>query len=157
VLTYQHHLFDVLTGFILALYCFFLFPDPALKLSVVPNRRIGIYYFVGALLLLVIAWRIRSWALILLWPSASMAIVGSAYLRRGPGIYGKRAGRLPVWSHIVLAPTLAGQRLSLAHYRRQCRPWDEVVSGLWIGRKLSDVEAADAARRGITAVLDLTA
>jgi protein-tyrosine phosphatase/membrane-associated phospholipid phosphatase len=157
VLTYQHHLIDVLTGFILAAYCFFLFPDPMLSLSLIPNRRVGIYYVAGALLLLVIAWRIRSWALILLWPSASMAIVASAYLHRGPGIYQKRAGRLPLWSHLVLAPILLGQRLSLGHYRRQCRAWDDVAPGVWIGRKLSDVEATEAVKRGTTAVLDLTA
>src|SRR5207302_1356059 len=38
----------------------------------------------------------------------------------------------------------------------QCGPWDEVVPGVWIGRKLNDKEAADAIRQGVTAVLDLT-
>ena len=34
--------------------------------------------------------------------------------------------------------------------------WDEVVPGVWIGRVLSDAEAAEACD-GVTAVLDLTA
>ena len=54
-------------------------------------------------------------------------------------------------------PLLAGQALSLLYYRRQCRAWDTVAPGLLIGRKLSDAEAAEAVRQGVTAVLDLTA
>jgi protein-tyrosine phosphatase len=52
---------------------------------------------------------------------------------------------------------LLGQYLSLLHYRRQCRPWDEIISNVWIGRKLSNREAEGAVRSGVTAVLDLSA
>ena len=45
----------------------------------------------------------------------------------------------------------------MRYYRRQCRAWDEVTPQVWIGRKLSDREAADAVRKGVTAVLDVTA
>ena len=51
---------------------------------------------------------------------------------------------------------LLGQYLSLQYYRRQCRPWDAVVPGVLIGRKLSDAEAQEAVHQGVTAVLDLT-
>ncbi len=57
----------------------------------------------------------------------------------------------------VLAPVLLGQHLSLVHYRRQCRPWDEVVPGLRIGRVLNREEANVVIGQGVTAVLDLTA
>jgi len=50
-----------------------------------------------------------------------------------------------------------GQHLSLVHYRRQCRPWDEVVANLWIGRVLNDQEATRIVEQGVSAVLDLTA
>ena len=75
----------------------------------------------------------------------------------GPRIYRKENGRLPWSARLLLAPCLAGQRVSLWHYRRQCRPWDEAAPGVLIGRQLGDEEAADAARAGVTAVLDLTA
>ena len=38
-----------------------------------------------------------------------------------------------------------------------CRPWDEVIPNVWIGRKLSNREAEAAVRSGVTAVLDLSA
>jgi hypothetical protein len=49
-----------------------------------------------------------------------------------------------------------GQHLSLFYYRRQGRPQDEVISRVWIGRKLNPIEADRVVRQGITAVLDLT-
>src|SRR5439155_19652867 len=49
------------------------------------------------------------------------------------------------------------QYLSLLHYRRQCRPWDEVIPNVWIGRKLSNREAERAVCTGVTALLDLSA
>jgi len=156
VLTYQHHVLDVAGGFILAAYAIFLFPQNRKKLSVLPNRRLGAYYACGSVLLLAVTWKFRSWALLMLWPSAAMAIVACAYYGAGPGIYRKSAGTLPWSAKLALAPTLFGQYLSLLHYRRQCRPWDEVTPQIWIGRVLSSAEAAQAIERGVTAVLDLT-
>ena len=57
----------------------------------------------------------------------------------------------------MLAPVLLGQQLSLRYYTRQCRAWDEAAPGVWIGRVLTDAEAAEAVTAGVTAVLDLTA
>ena len=57
----------------------------------------------------------------------------------------------------MLAPILIGQYLSLVYYRRQCRAWDEVVPGMLIGRTLTEAEAAEVVKQGVTAVLDLTA
>ena len=48
---------------------------------------------------------------------------------------------------LVLAP-LAGQKLSLRYYQRQCLAWDEAAPRVWIGRKLTDREAAEAVRAG---------
>jgi protein phosphatase len=52
---------------------------------------------------------------------------------------------------------LLGQRLSLFHYRRHCAAWNELTPRVWIGSKLSQGEAMEIKRRGVTAVLDLTA
>jgi protein-tyrosine phosphatase len=63
---------------------------------------------------------------------------------------------LPLSSRFVLGPLLAGQWLSLLYYRRQSRTWDAVTERLWIGRRLSDREAADAVDAGVSSVIDLT-
>lgn len=157
VFTYQHHVIDVVGGLALAVVCFWAVPETAPAEPVVPNSRVGGRYLAGAVmvgLLALAGWR---WTAPLLWPAASLAIVGIAYFGAGPGIFRKAGGRLPFSTRVLLGPCLVGQHLSLLYYRRQCRPWDEVAPGVLIGRRLSDAEAAAAVRAGVTAVLDLTA
>jgi protein-tyrosine phosphatase/membrane-associated phospholipid phosphatase len=157
ILTYQHHLIDIIGGFILAGYCFYFFPDCVSELKVSGNSRLGIYYGAGAVVLATLAPIARSWGLLLLWPATALAIVSVAYFGRGPAAFRKTNGRLPWSAWLVLAPCLLGQSFSRIYYRRRCRPWDPVTSGVWIGAKLSRTEANAAIRSGVTAVLDLTA
>ncbi len=155
VLTYQHHLVDVAGGALLAAICFHLFPGE--RLPVIPNPAIGRLYAAGAALLVAAGLLTRPWGAFLAWPAFALGSAAAAYFGRGPGLYRKRDGRIPVATKIALAPLLLGQRLSLARYRRVSTPWDEVMPGLFLGRQLDDAEAAAAVRRGVTAVLDLTA
>jgi protein-tyrosine phosphatase len=93
---------------------------------------------------------------VLVWPGLALAVVCAAYCGLGPAVFRKDGGRVSLFARVLLAPYTLGQRLSLAYYARQCRPWDEVSHGVWMGRKLTDKEAAEATRLGVTAVLDLT-
>ena len=154
--THQHHLIDVAAGFLLAVVCFYAVPDSPLRLPVVKNLRIGAYYTAGAAAAAFLCWAGWPQTAILIWPAAAMAIVATAYGGLGPGVFRKTDGRLPLSTRLVLGPLLLGQRLSLLYYRRQCRPWDEVVPGVWIGRQLNDAQAAEAVGQGVTAVLDLS-
>lgn len=157
LLTYQHHVMDVVGGFALAGYSFYLFREEQTKLPVTPNLRVGGYYAMGAILLGLLVLVGRGWWVLLLWPAVALGIVASAYFGKGPGIYRKIQGRLPKSTWWVLGPCLLGQYASLLHYRRQCRAWDAVLPKVWIGRKLNNREATAAVQAGVTAVLDLTA
>ncbi len=157
VLTWQHHLVDVLGGLVLAGFAFYLLPGSQMRLAVVPNVRIGSYYAAGSLLLLAPAPALWPWGVFLLWPAAALGMVAAAYFGLAPGVFRKTAGRLPLSTRFVLAPVLAGQYLSLVYYRRHCRAWDEVVPRVLVGRTLTEGEAIAAVEQGVTAVLDLTA
>ncbi len=156
LLTYQHHVVDVAGGFLLAAVCFYVMPAIAHGHPVIPNRRIGFYYFLASVATSAMAALLWPWGSIFIWPAIVCLIAAAAYFGLGPGIYRKIDGRLTLSTRILLAPLLVGQDLSLRYYRRQCRAWDEVAPQVWIGRKLSDREAADAVRKGVTAVLDVT-
>jgi membrane-associated phospholipid phosphatase len=157
LLVWQHHLLDVVTGFILAGYCFFVFPEPPSEpLDLLPNRRVGVYYTAGCALIAALATLLRPWGALLLWPAMALGILGAANFRLGAGVFRKRGGRIPLTTRLVLGPVLFGQWLSLRHYRRQCRRWDPVARNVWIGRVLTDREAAEAVAGGVAAVLDLT-
>jgi protein-tyrosine phosphatase/membrane-associated phospholipid phosphatase len=157
VLTYQHHVMDVVAGFALGAYCLYFFPESGARLPVVPNRRVGSYYLVGTFVVAALAVLFWPWGAFLIWPTVSLGIAAAAYLGVGPGIFRKRDGRLPWTTWWALGPVLLGQEISRLYYRRQSRAWDELTPQVWIGSVLSRGEAAAAVREGVTAVLDLTA
>jgi protein-tyrosine phosphatase len=147
VLTYQHHVVDVVGGFVLAAACFYLVRGTPWRWPVQPNHRVGAYYAAGSVAAGIIGG-------LMWWPAVAMGLVALAYFGLGPGVYRKENGALPLSAKLVLGPVLLGQQLSLLYYRRQCRAWDEVAPNVLIGRVLNDAEAAAA---GAVAVLDLTA
>jgi len=157
VLTYQHHVIDIVGGFVLAGYCFYLFREPSLALPVVVNRRIGSYYAAGAAVVLLMGAIFWPWGALLLWPTIALGIVANAYFGAGPVVFHKTKGKLPWSTRFVLAPCLLGQYLSLLYYCTRCRSWDEVTPQIWIGGKLGSRSANKALCSGVAAVLDLSA
>ncbi len=156
VLTYQHHIMDVVAGFALGAYCLYFFPESGPRLAVVPNRRVGSYYLVGSFLVAALVVLFWPWGAFLIWPTVSLGIAAVAYFGTGPGIFRKRDGRLPWTTRWALGPILLGQELSRLYYRRESRAWDELTPHVWIGSVLTAKEARAAVRQGVTAVLDLT-
>lgn len=153
--TYQHHVMDVLGGFVLAAFCFYLFRSRRVSTGTV-NPRIGGYYLAGAALAVVLAF--ASWPVgaLFLWPATACAIVSLGYFGLIRDVYQKEGGRLPLSARLILGPVILGHHLSLRYYRRRANPWDEVVPGLLIGRVLGPEEAESAVAQGVTAVVDLT-
>ncbi len=156
VFTYQHHVIDVVGGFVLAAVCFWAVRESPLTAPVVPNPRVAALYLAGCAVAVALALVSWPWTGVLLWPAGSLLIVATAYLGIGPGIFRKAGGRLPLSTRLLLGPCLLGQYLSLRYYRRHCGPWDEVVPNVLIGSRLSNAEATRLIRSGVTAVLDLT-
>jgi protein-tyrosine phosphatase len=157
LLTYQHHVIDIIGGFALAGYCFYFFRELAARLAVTKNPQIGAYYAATALILSAIMIFLWPTGVLLLWPIIALIIVALAYVGLGPGIFRKTNSTIPWSARFVLGPCLAGQYLSLIYYERRCRRWDEVTSRIWIGRLLRKREATEAIEAGVTAVLDLSA
>lgn len=157
VLTYQHHVIDIVGGFVLAGYCFYLFHESSHAPPVVVNRRIGSYYAAGAAVVLIMGAIFWPWGVLLLWPAIAFGIVAIAYFRAGPIVFHKIEGKLPWSTRFVLAPCLLGQYLSLLYYRSQCRSWDKVTPQIWIGGKLGCRSANKALCSGVVSVLDLSA
>ena len=157
LLTYQHHVIDIVGGFVLAGYCFYFFREPSHAPPVVANRRIGWYYAAGAAVVLIMGAIFWPWGALLLWPAIALGIVAIAYFRAGPIAFHKTGGKLPWSTRFVLAPCLLGQYLSLLYYRSQCRLWDKVTPQIWIGGKLGRRSANKALCSGVVSVLDLSA
>jgi membrane-associated phospholipid phosphatase len=159
VLTYQHHLVDAFGGMLLGAICFYVFPDDEsadTSLSFSGLSNVGMCYAFGTAMLVLLAFVLRPFGWILLWPAMSLLIVTIGYAGVGPAIFHKHRGRLSPATWLLLWPVLIGQRISLAYYRRQCNAWDRLTDHLWIGRMLSATEAKLAIAQGVSAVIDLT-
>jgi hypothetical protein len=157
VFTYQHQVIDLVGGVLLAVACLHAFRESWTPAPGARNSPVALRYGAGAALLVLAAAGTRPWGMFLLWPAAALGWVAAGYAGLGAAVYRKTAGRLPWSTRILLAPVLLGHWASFRYYRRQCAPWDEVAPGLLLGRRLSDREARQAIRAGVTAVLDLTA
>jgi membrane-associated phospholipid phosphatase len=156
VLTYQHHVIDVIGGLALGVLCIHLFGDEPLRTAANRNGRVGAYYFSGAIGLIALAAILRGWALVLIWPGISLALLCSAYFWFGPGIYRKSCGQISLTARVLLWPVILGQRISLVYYARRSEAWNALTPNIWIGRRLNQREAEGAIARGVNAVLDLT-
>jgi membrane-associated phospholipid phosphatase len=156
VLTYQHHLIDIIGGYALGTLCVYMFRDRPLRLPVQVNVRVGLYYLAGFAGSSAMAVLIGGWAWLAMWPAVSLLLVSLAYFHLGPGIFRKSNGKLAFSAKLMLWPVLFGQRISLMHYSRQCDPWHALLPRVWIGRKLTDAEARRAIEQGVIAVVDLT-
>ncbi len=163
--TWQHHVIDVPTGALLGLTALCLLPDRDRRRRGAiqrgwesdARRAVGRYYRLGCLALLALSPVALPWSLALLWPAASLALVGAAYAWGGPALLGRADGLISLPSRIVLAPYRLG---ALAFVRLRAlfdAPWHAVAPGLLVGRILSRREARALAGEGVVAVLDLTA
>jgi membrane-associated phospholipid phosphatase/predicted protein tyrosine phosphatase len=157
LLVYQHHVADVVGGFVLAAVCFYIVSDSPWRIAVIPNRKVGAMYAGGAIVLAIAGYLLRPAGWLLGWPALSFAAVAAGYFGVGPGIYRKSAGRLPFTTRLLFAPIIVGQRLSLLGYARRSKPWDALTDRVLLGRSLYAREARHALDTGVSAVLDLTA
>lgn len=138
VLTWQHHLLDVAAGLVLGL---------ASAWSVRPGRTrrhtVAFHYALAAgILWLVGAGALHSW--LLAYAAASLLMVALVYRLERPNFLLKRDGRHPLHAWLLYWPYLAGYRLTwaLVLLRERKRPaFDRQDDGLWVGRRLTQVEA----------------
>lgn len=164
VLTYQHHVIDIVAGMLLGTLCVYLFPAGGEARIGAGNPRVGRKYLAAsaacaASTIAVLLWTEMPWRAGFLLPAylaISTALAARGYFGVGPAIYRKHDGKMHWTARVLLAPVLAGQWASLWHYARRSRQWDEITDRVWLGRRLGAGEIREARAAGVTAVLDLT-
>lgn len=155
LLTWQHHLVDVVGGFWLGaiaiqLYRFDEAPPPRAT-----NRPIAACYALGALIFSQLARLAWPWAFVFVWPAFAFGVAAFGYAGFG-SIYRKRAGRLTLATKVLFGPLLFVQWLSWLYYRRRSPRWNEIAPRVWIGALPDEADAREAVADGVTTVLDLT-
>ena len=157
LLTWQHHLVDVLGGFWLGLIALHLYPAGGRRSAGARNVRVAAYYALGAIACTQLARVCWPWTVAATLPAFACGALAFGYCGHG-AIYAKSAdGRLSFMTRLLWAPLLWGQRLSWWHYRRQSPMVSKLTDTVWLGALPTEREAAALRGHGVTAVLDLTA
>jgi len=153
VFTYQHHIIDIIGGFILALLILYFIREKKEKFSMIKNKRIG-YYYIFLFLIFALA---AFYNIFFAWLAFAMLLVASAYLKYGVTVFRKENGTIALSAKVILFPYFFAQKIYLYSYRKKCDAWNEIIPNLWLGKKLSNREAEAAIRNGVAAAVDLTA
>lgn len=138
VFTYQHQSLDGVAGALLGL---------AVVGWVRPGSHevpVALHYVAAATVTFLVG-ALALHSLLGLYLTLSLLLVSVAYARRDRQFLHKRSGRHPLWVWGLYAPYLAGYRLTwwLVQWReRHHAPVVRVSERLWIGRRLTDREAA---------------
>jgi predicted protein tyrosine phosphatase len=161
LLTWQHGVPDVLTGWMLGILCWWMYPDqvPVQRIGEVQrNLHVAGRWIVGGSLLLVLGYLLRPSGWLLTWPAFTCAVIAFAYVRGSPGVFRKTDGRLAVPTRWVMFPYLLADRIVRSYLVRPSKPWIRAAQRLVIGRRLSNRQARRLiAEEQVAAVLDLTA
>jgi hypothetical protein len=165
LLVWQHHLMDVVTGFLMAYLVVALIPDRAaqpgpaglLGTRTGPSRRLAVRYGIAALACGLLALPGGGW-LLFGWPAIACGITALAYATANPRFLQKSNGTPSPAVEWILLPVIAISRLWQMRWLRRQPAWREIAPGVFLGRRLTDREAsAFMKEHPRVAVIDLTA
>jgi hypothetical protein len=141
--TYQHHFIDIPTGALLGCLCVWLWPlERRVSMlwlwrvtSDAKRLKLALYYAIGALVCIAIAWAFNGVWLWLLWPATSLFMVALFYLGFGArGFQTDARGRMHWVTRWLLGPYRLGAWINSRLWTRQLPASSEVSSGVWLGR-----------------------
>ncbi len=165
LLVWQHHLMDVVTGFLMAYAIVALLPDRTTqpgprgclgKISA-SSRRLALRYGAGAVACTLLALPGGAW-LGFGWPAIACGLTALAYATANPRWLQKCSGCPTPAAEWILLPVTLIARLWQMRWLRRTPAWHEVAPGVFFGRQLTDSEARELLNRHPNlAVIDLTA
>ncbi len=165
LLVWQHHLMDVVTGFLMAYAIVALLPDrdaqPGpqgwLGKGSESSHELALRYGTGALVCTLLALPGGAW-LWFGWPAIALALTALAYATANPRWLQKCSGCPTPAAEWILLPVTVIARLWQMRWLRRQPAWHEVSPSVFFGRQLTDPEARTfLAAHPNLAVIDLTA
>jgi len=155
LLLYQHHVIDVVGGFVLATLVMYAFDGAAWHLPKVGGRRFAVLYATLSAALVLPVWWMPKLGWLTLWPAVACALIATGYAWLGPAVYRRTDGKLSWPARIVLGPVLLGQWLSWRYYARHSAVITPICDGVWIGRHTEQHELIHCIPDRIAAVIDV--
>ncbi len=165
LLVWQHHLLDIVTGFLMAYAVVLLLPErgtpPGRRgWAGRPNastRRLALCYGAGSLIFALLALP-GGGCLWFGWAATALAVTAIAYATADPRWLQKISGTPTPAAEWILLPVTVISRLCQMRWLRRHPAWHEIAPGVFFGRRHTDSEARQClAAHPSLAVIDLTA
>ncbi|MBU2996814.1 phosphatase PAP2 family protein [Cellulophaga baltica] len=157
--TYQHHLFDVVTGAILAQVSFVIFPAQKNNFQF-RNFHIANYYFLFGWIIILVALLLfefcSSFWLLLFWPSLVLFIVGYHYQKNTTRFLKNVSGSIIWYKKTFYFPYLAVYWLFWKFLRKNKKPI-EILPKIYISSRLDKEEILNFKVNQNTLVYDFSA
>lgn len=151
--TWQHHVIDVFSGFLVAVAISYAIPIKGqwrFKTSSSYAKRLAFKYFIGATICLILVLVIPH-GTVFLWPLISLVIVAAGYFDIGVNVFQKCGdGKLSISARLLLLPYLVAAWLSKQWFSRTLPNTSLIFDGVSLG-------GFPNKRPFQNAVLDLTA
>lgn len=154
---YQHHLIDIMAALLLICITFFLFSERKDR-----NYYIGIIYFIASILFtvaaLLIYQYISNYGLILLWLSATLLLIGIAYMTSNHRFLKQEDGTVSAFKKIIYLPYILIYKIFRFFFcKNDKHPVTEVYPRIFLGPILSRKQADEFNINDRTIVIDLSA
>lgn len=154
---YQHHLIDIIAALLLICITFLLFPERKDR-----NYYIGIIYFIASILFVVTALfiyqYISNYSLILLWLSATLLLVGIAYITSNHRFLKREDGTISVLKKIIYLPYIAIYKIFRLFFCKNGKhPVTEIYPRVFLGPILNQKQVDEFNINSKTIVIDLSA
>ncbi len=160
LLVYQHHFIDIPTGVLVGLAVIYLVP--ASRQSFLTNRfttprhiKIGLYYLVGSLLMLLIAFSTPYLSWFFLWIFFTLLLVSIIYAFGLNDLLAGKHGQANWIQWLIFAPYFIGSYLSWHYYRRKIPLMSHVKGHVYLGRYPTEKEFDQVESSGITQAFNL--
>lgn len=160
LLVFQHHFIDLPTGVLVGLIAIYLIP--AQKRSFLTNRfttprhiKIGLYYLVGSLIMLLIAFSTPYLNWFFLWIFFTLLLVSIIYAFGLNDLLAGKHGQANWIQWLIFAPYFIGSYLSWHYYRRKIPLMSHVKDHVYLGRYPTEKEFDQVESSGITQAINL--
>lgn len=158
LLVYQHHFIDIPSGFLLGLVVVYLFRDKKSmyfthSFTTPRHIKIGLYYILLAVLLMVLAFKLSS--LFVLYLFVVVFAVSAIYAFGLNGFLMSENRYIQGLQLVFLLPYFIGSHLSWLYYRRNIPFLSQYNERIYFGRQAADREYAQLKQLGITKIINL--
>ena len=157
---YQHHFIDIPTGFLMGIVAVTLISKKrntyfVTQFTTPRSLKMGLYFLIGACLLLIASFYMGVFTFISLYLSFSLFSVSIVYAFGLNELLVSKNAQANFWQWLIFAPYFIGSYLSWHYYKRKISLFVPVKDNVYLGRHPAQNEYNEIQDKNITSIINL--